>query len=69
MGLSVQRNGESGKEVTRRVQAGWSDGEKCLESAVDSSSSIDHEQETELGMAELKMERFSWGVWKADEDG
>ncbi|KAK3569080.1 hypothetical protein QTP86_022114, partial [Hemibagrus guttatus] len=90
LGSTVQSNGECGKEVKKRVQAGWNGWRKVSGVLCDQkisariegkvyrtvvrpamlygleTVSLRKRQESELGVAELKMLRFSLGVTRLD---
>ncbi|KAK3555149.1 hypothetical protein QTP86_009988 [Hemibagrus guttatus] len=82
LGSTVQSNGECGKEVKKRVQAGWNGCRKVSGVLCDrkiyrtvvrpdmlyglETVSLRKRQESELEVAELKMLRFSSGVTRLD---
>ncbi|KAK3512256.1 hypothetical protein QTP70_002279 [Hemibagrus guttatus] len=75
LGSTVQSNGECGKEVKKRVQAGWNGWRKVSGALCDRKISARImgkvyrtvvRQESELEVAELKMLRFSLGVTRLD---
>ncbi|KAK3507128.1 hypothetical protein QTP70_007960 [Hemibagrus guttatus] len=80
LGSTVQSNGECGKEVKKRVQAGWNGWRKVsrIKGKVYrtvvrpamlyglETVSLRKRQESELEVAELKMLRFSMGVTRLD---
>ena len=80
LGSTVQSNGECGKEVKKRVQAGWNGWRKVSGVMCDrrvsakmkamlfglETVSLRKRQEAELEVAEMKMLRFSLGVTGMD---
>ncbi|KAK3555243.1 hypothetical protein QTP86_010532 [Hemibagrus guttatus] len=82
LGSTVHSNGECGKEVKKRVQAGWNGWRKKISARIKGkvyrtvvrpamlygleTVSLRKRQESELEVAELKMLRFSLGVTRLD---